>query len=306
MGEKCLSRSLLTLHQYTIGAFTFVFGVLAVFFLPSGPHDAFFLSREEKLVAVWRVSENKTGIKNPEIMLYQAKEALTEPRVWLLAIQQLCIGITNGGISNFTSSLLLGFGFSASKSLLYQLPNGAFQLACTIVAGIVTSTIPNSIMITIAICQIPALAGVVGIKLIPLERHVPLAACCWLFGCMGGAIILNWAIVASNFAGHTKRMTVNGLNFVFYYGGNIIGPFLFISDESPKYPTAVSAMASLFSISIASSLLMGLLMALENKKRDKAAREAQQGPAAMDEPDAGYDGFTDHTDKEMAEFRYKW
>lgn len=277
-----------------------------MFLLPSGPHDAFFLSHEERLVAVWRVSSNRTGIKNPQIMPYQIKEALMEPRVWLLAVQQLSIGIVNGGVSNFTSSLLLGFGFSAEKTLLYQLPNGAVQVFCTIVAGIITSTVPKSLVITIALVQLPALAGVIGIRLIPLDNQLSLAACCWLFGAYGAAVILNWSVVASNFAGHSKRMTVNGLNFVFYYAGNIIGPFLFISSESPKYPTAVSGMVSVFCVSIASTLLTGLLMAMENRRRDKEAAASNEGPPILADEARVFEGFTDHTDKEMKEFRYRW
>lgn len=237
-------------------------------------------------------------------MVYQIKEAFSEPRVWLLAIQQFCIGVANGGISNFMSSLLLGFGFSASKSLLYQLPNGAIQVTFTVIAGLVTSTVPNSLVLTIAFAQIPTMAGLIGIKIIPLDKQLPLAACFWLSGTMGAATILNWAVVASNFAGHTKRTTINGLNFAFYYGGNIVGPFLFITSEAPKYPTAVHALVSLFSISILCTLIMGYLMAMENRRRDKAAAENQT--IEISDEAAGYDGFTDHTDKEMKEFRYKW
>lgn len=273
--------------------------------LPSGPHDAWFLTHDEKLVAVWRVSENQTGIKNPKIQLYQAKEALLEPRVWFLAIQQLSIGIINGSITNFQSALLKGFGFSSSRTILYQLPNGAFQIICTVACGAIATYVPNSLILTTAASLLPPFAGMIGVHLISLDHQLALAACCWLFAVVGAAIILNWSVVASNFAGHTKRMTVNGLNFVFYYGGNIIGPFLFIPAEAPRYPTALKALIGMFVCLIVSTLAIGALMVMENRRRDGIAAAAGESRHESSLQVAGADGFMDHTDKEMGTFRYR-
>ena len=110
--------------------------------------------------------------------------------------------------------------------MLYQLPNGASQLVCNVVAGLFVAKTDNTSVITVLIVHTPSPAGIIGIATIHIEHQLALTACCWLLGIIGAAIILNWSVVA-NVAGHTKRMTVNGLNFVCYAGGNIIGPFIF-------------------------------------------------------------------------------
>jgi hypothetical protein len=71
-------------------------------------------------------------------------------------------------------------------------------------------------------------AGLIGILTIPLKHQINLAACAWIMPITGLCIILTWSIVAANIAGHTKRTFINGLEFVGYAAGNIIGPFLFI------------------------------------------------------------------------------
>ncbi|KAH8895345.1 MFS allantoate transporter [Thozetella sp. PMI_491] len=291
-----------------IGVVTVVLGVFSIFFFPSSPIDFKFFSHEEKVVSVWRVAENQTGIKNDKFLPYQIKEAVLEPRVWFIAGQQLSIGIINSSITNFMSALLSGFGYNAVETVLWQLPNGAFQLVCTLAAGLFASSVPNTTIITILLVQIPSLAGVIGIALIPIEHRLALTACCWLLGIIGAAIILNWSVVASNVAGHTKRMTVNGLNFVFYAAGNIIGPFMFNANEAPRYMSAIKALCGVYAACMLFTALIGLSMWLSNMKRDREFRGRTGGDAAVEAAVAEESdelGFHDRTDKENLSFRYK-
>lgn len=282
-----------------IGVVTFVVGVVALFYFPSTPMDYKLFSHKEKVVSIWRVANNQTGIKQGEVFPYQIKEAFLEPRVWCVAGQQLVIGIINASITNFMSALLSGFGYTPTETVLWQLPNGAFQLVCTIAAGAFASAVPNTTIITIILVQIPSLAGIIGIALIKIEHRLALTACCWLLGIIGAAIILNWSVVAANFAGHTKRMTVNGLNFVCYAAGNIIGPFLFMSREAPRYMTAIKILIGVYAASIFFTALIGLIMLWSNKRRDR-----EDGRAIPEEIQDEV-SFHNMTDKENRTFRYK-
>lgn len=99
--------------------------------MPSSPNDCIFFSHEEKVVAVWRVAHNRMGVKSSKIQWYQVNEAAKDIKIYLIAFLALAIGILNGSVTNFMSSLLKGFGFSSEKTLLYQLPNGAIQFIVT-------------------------------------------------------------------------------------------------------------------------------------------------------------------------------
>ena len=88
---------------------------IALWFLfPDSPVDARFLTAEEKVLAVKRVAESKTGVKNKEFKMYQASsfpetirflfsssktqihQALLDPKTWLLVVASIAAQIPNG------------------------------------------------------------------------------------------------------------------------------------------------------------------------------------------------------------------
>lgn len=67
------------------GGLTFLFGIWC-FFLPNSPLTAWFLSAEERVVAIERLRQGQTGVKNQTIKTGQIKEALLDAKVWLVAL----------------------------------------------------------------------------------------------------------------------------------------------------------------------------------------------------------------------------
>ncbi|KIM92936.1 hypothetical protein OIDMADRAFT_62060 [Oidiodendron maius Zn] len=193
-----------------IGLFSFCFGAICIVLLPSSPKDCVFFSHKEALVAVWRVSKNRTGVKHSKILWYQVLEALKDPKIYLIAASALCLGILNGAISNFLTTLLQSFGYNALKSVLYQMPGGGFQFIFTVLGGLLASKVPNTLALTVILGYIPGLVGVIGILTLPLSKQLNLAACAWMLPITGLAIIITWNMVAANIAGHTKRTFTNG------------------------------------------------------------------------------------------------
>lgn len=158
----------------------------------------------------------------------------------------------------------------------------------------------NSLIITIIVLAAFPITGLIGMSTINAQHAMALTAMVWLQTIYGAAIILNWSVVAANFAGHTKRSTVNGLNFACYYAGNFIGPFLFIPSEAPRYRTTMIVLVSLIALGVLATASLGLIMWRDNKQRDRAAVGGDQHAT-----DAAIEGFTDRTDKENRAFRYR-
>lgn len=67
------------------GGLTFLFG-LWCFALPNSALDAWFLTAEERIVAVERLRVGQTGVRNQEIKLSQVKEAALDPKIWLVSL----------------------------------------------------------------------------------------------------------------------------------------------------------------------------------------------------------------------------
>lgn len=70
-------------YMITNAGLTLIVSILFFFFFPDNPTTAWFLSEEEKLVAVKRVQENQNGIETKLWKKSQFVEAMTDVRVWL-------------------------------------------------------------------------------------------------------------------------------------------------------------------------------------------------------------------------------
>lgn len=127
---------------------TFAWGFVIYLYLPDGPHNARMLTEYEKVVAVWRISRNQTGLKHYKTVPAQVKEALLDAKVWLLFGMAICYGILNGGVANFLSAIIKGFGYDALKTSLMQTPVGAFELVMVIAFGYLSKQ-PNMLGVTI-------------------------------------------------------------------------------------------------------------------------------------------------------------
>jgi hypothetical protein len=271
-------------------------GVVVYFVVPSSPLDAIFFTPEERIVAVWRVSSNRTGVKNTRFLWYQAREAGTDIKMYIFAAHAVSMGIISSSTSNFFSAIIAGFGFDSLKVLLYQLPIGAIQFTATVLGGLITSKVPNTIIFVLIIGLLPSLGGMIGIATISTKHKWALVACTWILGFSGLSNILSWSLVAANVAGHTKRTTANGVWFVFYAAGNIIGPFLFKTGEAPWYFTAIKTLCGMIGSCLFCASSLFVILFLENKSR-----------AALNLPEdiGDEEGFTDRTDRENKAFRYK-
>ena len=87
-GFSQIKGGALTPWQYIYvfaGALTFLFGIWC-FFLPSSALHAWFLTEEERVVAVERLRAGQTGVPNDKIKWAQIKEAVLDVKIWLVAL----------------------------------------------------------------------------------------------------------------------------------------------------------------------------------------------------------------------------
>lgn len=71
---------------YILGAATMAFSFVIFFLLPDSPSTAFFLSKEERILAVKRVSGNETGVKNKRFKKEQLWTCTRDPKIYILFI----------------------------------------------------------------------------------------------------------------------------------------------------------------------------------------------------------------------------
>lgn len=95
-----------------IGALCTIWGVVIAVFLPDSPVTAKGLSAREKRVAVERLREDQTGVENKTFKSYQVWEAFKDYKLYLFFLLGTVCNCPNGGISNFGTIIIKGFGFS--------------------------------------------------------------------------------------------------------------------------------------------------------------------------------------------------
>ncbi len=271
--------------------------------MPDSAANARFLTHKQKVIAVNRIAKNMVGVKTKQYKMSQVSEALLDVKVWTLILIGLATGVINGGVSNFGSSLIKGFGFSSLNATLLQLPNGVIEFLTIPTCGLIATYVKDVRCLTImVVCLIP-LGGLLGIRLTSLAHPWSLVGSSWLQGIVGAPIILCWNLLTTNIAGHTKRSVANGLWFVFYAAGNIVGANIFDTREAPRYFSALTGMIVCYCATIALAGFLWGFMAWGNKRRDRVLAAGEQTVAGSEDR-AVLDGFKDRTDKENRGFRY--
>lgn len=284
-----------------IGLLNFVTAILFLWFVPDSPSSAKFLTHRQRVIAVQRVSENMIGVKTKQFKFRQVLELTYDVKVLCVLAMGISCGVINGGVSNFASSLIKGYGFSGIYATLLQLPTGAIEAIVVPICGLISTYVRDSRCIVLAVvCLIP-FGGLLGIRFTDLTHRWTLVGCTWLQYIIGAPVIISWNLLTTNVAGHTKRSIANGLWFTLYAGGNVAGSNIFFAREAPRYYSALTGLLVCYAGMIVSAGVAYIIMNMENIRRN---RNMTVDESIGRQDRAVVDGFKDMTDMQSKDFRY--
>ncbi|KAF7311475.1 hypothetical protein MKEN_01049800 [Mycena kentingensis (nom. inval.)] len=314
------------------GVITLVTSVLFWFFFPDSPTTAYFLTTEERVLAVERIKVNQAGVENKHWKKAQFLATIKDPKIWLMA--------AFAALSNIINSLIVQrqiivrmFGFTPLQTTLLGCVDGVV-VVLTIWAGVTLAGYkPIGRGYAGVIMFIPAILGSILVNTLPNHNKVGLLFSYWLtiFAITPFAISLGW--LSSLTAGHTRRTTANAIILVSYGIGNAVGPFMWKAQYQPRsvpvfYPLQRRNLICpcfpssnhvpwwiITACTIGSALLMLAIrfsFAAENKRRERDAANDNYDDYYVSEVQA--DGtlvekkidreFLDLTDLENKQFRY--
>ncbi|KAH6666792.1 allantoin permease [Halenospora varia] len=282
------------------GVITIAAGICVMVFLPDNPMKS-KLSDGEKIFAIERLRSNKTGIENKIFKKAQAMECIASPYTWLIALHTAASSVSNGAVSSFQATIIKGLGYTSKETALLSLPSGAVSivsiLSATFVAGRTNTRGFNACALII-----PSIIGGALMAFLPKNASAGKLIGNYMTNTGGAALPLVYSFAAANFAGHTKKVTINAILLMSFCIGNIIGPLTFQPDgkDPPEYIPAKIAIMATGVLAVVAILALVSMLWMENKKRDK--EEAAMGgyPHVIDSE------FMDRTDKENKEFRYSY
>ncbi|KAL1668979.1 major facilitator superfamily domain-containing protein [Schizophyllum commune] len=284
-----------------LGGYTTLWGLYLFFFLPDTPVAARFLDPRQKAIAVKRVAENRTGIKNKQFKVYQVKEAFTDPKTYLLFVASIAAQIPNGVVSNFSSIIISGMGFTKFQTTLLDIPSSVLQIVSLIGSGYIASVVKNSRAVMMFIGNCTCIIAAACLTYGPSDERWGRLVAFWFTSFQSVGFSLSLVMVSANVGGYTKRQVVTALTFI-----NIAGPHVLIdSEEDIGYPTATKAMMAGYVVKTGCHVLLGLYMWNSNRLRNNAA--VKDGSALSEEERARRAeeaGMTDITEFENQWFRY--
>ncbi|KAK5133554.1 hypothetical protein LTR08_007593 [Meristemomyces frigidus] len=282
----------------TFGLLTIALGIAIVCFLPDNPMTS-RLTASEKVAAIERVRANQTGIENKQWKAYQAKEVVLDPRTWLIVVIILAGNIPTGATGSFSSILIKSFGFTSRQAALLNIPSGFIQGFAVMLASWAAGR-GNARGFAIVALLLPGVLGGALMAFLPDRSNYTAGKIVgiYLCGIFGPNLSIMYSWAAANYAGHTKKTTINAIILAAYGASNICGPLTFTGATAPQYiPAKVAIMASL-ALAVATTLVLRFLYMKENKVRDRRAVESG-GQGHVEDIE-----FMDLTDKENPEFRY--
>lgn len=274
------------------GLITIATGIIVMLFLPDNPMTS-RLSHEEKVWAIERLRENKTGIENKHFKMEQFLEVWKDPQTYFIMIIVTAINVPNAAISSFSALIIKGFGFTTKETELLTIPGGAVTVISVLSGTYLAGRFDQRCICVIGIL----ICGLLGGCLMAFSRDDMGAAKLagnYLTNFVGASLPLMYSLAGANVAGHTKKVTMNAILLMAFCLGNILGPLTFRNEDEPEYIPAKIAIVATVSVGIVFTLLLKFYYMWENRRRDNNKEGLQHQENSE---------FLDLTDLQNREFR---
>ncbi|GJC96337.1 Major facilitator superfamily transporter [Colletotrichum higginsianum IMI 349063] len=278
------------------GLITIAIGATVIMVLPDNPMTARFLSREEKIWAIERLRGNQTGVENKHFKWPQFIECFTDPQTYLLALITISSNVPNGAVSSFQATIIKGFGYTSKETALLSIPSGAVSIVSILAATNMAGRF-NQRAINIICLLVPGVVGAALMAFLPEDNKAGKLIGNYMTNCIGATLPLLYSLVGANYAGHTKKVTMNATLLICFCVGNIIGPLTFTAESAPDYLPAKTAIIVTCGLAMMFTLMLRFYYVWENKRRERLVQAGGLGHVTDIE-------FSDLTDRKNKEFRY--
>ncbi|KAL3457164.1 major facilitator superfamily domain-containing protein [Aspergillus heterothallicus] len=301
--------------------FFIIFGVVGLawavvvwLFMPDTPVTAKFLNERERLIAIERIRENRTGVASDEFKKEQMFEAFLDLKVWYGFFYSIACVVPSSAVANFGGLIIkgkascfnrklhidcpAGFGYDTFTTSLLSTPLGVTENIALLITGFVTFYYPNTRCLMQFVCNVPSTIGAVLVYSLPESSRVGRLIAFYFTNFTNGSLPMMFALTTANIAGHTKRATASAILFVGYSTAFIIGPQFFLDKEAPRYPTAFKAMIILYAVACLAPGGYYVYAQWLNRRKAKALQNDEAYGYVENEE------FMDLTDKEQARFVY--
>ncbi|RDL38852.1 MFS general substrate transporter [Venustampulla echinocandica] len=287
------------------GAFSVLWGVVVLVWMPDSPMRAKCFSEEDKKLLVERVRSNQTGVQNKQFRKEQMWEAFKDPQMYCYCLIAFCTTLPTSGLGAFANLIIKGFNFSLLQTQLLAMVLGAYIIIVLLSSmWLVKKTGQNLIIMLIYV--IPSFAGTIVLMTVEntgKAQQAGLLISYYIVLSFWAAQTLGMSMISRNIGGQTKKTVVVAANFVSWSAGNAIGPQVFLEKDKPRYLTAFATHMACYGLLVFVIIFLRWYLKRQNGKKDRLQAEfAAQAGTLTDE--RMVHAFDDLTDRENLSFRY--
>ncbi|KAI1437291.1 putative MFS transporter [Xylaria sp. CBS 124048] len=251
---------------------------LVWFFLPDFPEDAKWLTAEERDLAMHRLRFEGSQGSHKTMTWQDAKETLTDWRLWGHYIIYFGISVPFSSLSLFTPSITSGLGYSNLRAQLMTVPPYAVAYIVQLFTSWSADYFNERGLHSAALATFGAVGFVISAALPPdafLSRYGGLIiGATGAFGCIPP--LLGW--LSSNIFSTASVGMAIALNIGLGGApGQIVGVFIYKADEAKLgYPTGHWTNAALLFMVAIGAVLLRIYYAWRNKKILRERLEGQE------------------------------
>ncbi|PCH37794.1 MFS general substrate transporter [Wolfiporia cocos MD-104 SS10] len=290
------------------GIITLIVSVLFWLFFPDSITNAWFLTPEEKAIAVARIKVNQAGMENKHFKKEQMIECFKDPKTWFFFFSLTIESVTNS-LSNQRQIIVAEFGFTDLQTTLLGCVDGVAEILWIILVITASSYWKNARAYAACAAYSAAILGSILVNALPSSDRVGLLFCYWISINQVAPIVIMLAWVGTVTAGHTKRVTTNAVVMIGYALGNAVGPQCWKAKYQPRNHVPWAIMTACWTTVAVLLLVTRWYLAHENARRDCEEHDATYDDVYITDVKTGTErkvdkAFLDLTDIQNRDFRY--
>lgn len=250
------------------GGATMVFSVVAFLFLPYSAATAKFLTEEEKQLAFYRMQIDSSSVVGEKFNFKEAMRIFKQPTSYMILGIEMCLGVPLQSVSLFLPVITKALGYPTVKTNLYTVaPNitGAVMLLILAFSSDYTRLRFPFVALGFAFTFI----GFVIFASVNIHDRAAYFACFMMtWGTSAPSVILDtW--FNNNIADENKRVMLTSISVPLANLMGLVSSNIFLPKDAPKYTPALATTAAFGATGCFLTLLLGLYMIIDNKRRDR-------------------------------------
>ncbi|KAL9101212.1 MAG: hypothetical protein Q9163_003494 [Psora crenata] len=259
------------------GLATIVAALFARPFIVDWPEKSRFLTPDERQLLLRRLKEDISDVRMDRLDKNARRRAFSDWKIYLSILMYLGVTTTGYSTAYFTPTILFQLGWTSVRAQIMSIPiylvAATFSLAAAYVSDILRHRF-GFIMLGICVATtgyIVLLAQLHSAHAVSVPGRYVAIYLIMAGGYIAQPITLVW--VNNNMAGHYKRSISAAMQVGFGNLGGIVASNIYITAQKPTYPVGYGVSLGLLWLTAAAACALLLGLWVENRKRDRGARD---------------------------------